>query len=268
LNPFANVWLYSAHRSVTLSEQKNQWVKQYLHLIMNTQQEDWSQWLMMASVVHNDHINSTLGIAPSEALLGYQPTLHPDQNIIMNNQTVEQCLETLHQKCAQVIMVINKVANQGPTLEGKFKEGDQVWLEASNLKLPYHTLKLAPRCQGPFCISKVISLVAYRLTLPLSWCIHDVFHASLLLPYRETAVCRPNFTCPPPNLIGDEEEYKVEAIVNHRRHGHWHQLHLIKWKGYPSSDNMWKTAEDVHAEDLLKGYHRCHPLESSKDKAS
>ena len=118
-------------------------------------------------------------------------------------------MEALHQKHAQAIAAINKVANQGHTPEGQFKEGDQVWLEATNLKLPYHTPKLAPRCQGPFHISKVISLVAYRLALPLSWGIHNVFHSSLLLPYKETAAHGPNFTRPPPDLIEGEEEYEI-----------------------------------------------------------
>jgi len=54
-----------------LSERKNQWVEQYLRLIANAQQGDWSQWLTVASAVHNDHINSTLGITPIETLLGY-----------------------------------------------------------------------------------------------------------------------------------------------------------------------------------------------------
>src|SRR5712672_2414414 len=144
-----------------LSEQKNQWVEQYLCLIANAQQEDWSQWLTVASAVHNDHVNSTLGVTPIETLLGYRPTLHPDSNVATNNQTAEQRIETLHQKRAQAIAAINKVANQSPLPEGKFKEGDQVWLEASYLKLPYHTPKLAPRCQGPFRISEVISPVAY-----------------------------------------------------------------------------------------------------------
>jgi len=250
-----------------LSERKNQWVEQYLRLIANAQQGNWSQWLTVASAVHNDHVNSMLGVTPIETLLGYRPTLHPDQKVVTNNQTAEQRLETLHQKRAQAITAINKVANRDPIPEGRFKEGDQVWLEASNLKLPYHTPKLAPRCQGPFHISKVISPVAYQLTLPLSWGIHDVFHTSLLLPYRETAAHGPNFTRPPPNLIEDEEEYKVKAIINHRRHGRRRQLqYLIKWKGYPSSNNTWEAAENVHAEDLVKEYHKCHPLESSQNK--
>src|SRR5882672_7343897 len=103
-----------------LTERKNQWIEQYLRLIANAQQEDWSQWLMVVTAVHNNHINATLGVAPSKVLLGYRPTLHPNQNIPSNNQTVEQCMETLHQKHAQAIAAINKVANQGHTPEGRF----------------------------------------------------------------------------------------------------------------------------------------------------
>jgi hypothetical protein len=74
-----------------------------------------------------------------------------------------------------------------------FQVGEQVWLEASNLKLPYQTSKLAPKRQGPFKIIRKILPVVYQLELPASWTIHDVFHASLLLPYRETPAHGPNF---------------------------------------------------------------------------
>jgi len=188
--------------------------------------------------------------------------------MVTNNLMAEQRLETLHQRRAQAIAAINKVANRTPMPEGRFKEGDQVWLEASNLKLPYHTPKLTPRRQGPFRINEVISPVAYQLTLPPSWGIHDVFHTSLLLPYKETTTHGPNFTQPPPDLIKDEEEYEVETIINHWHHGRRRQLqYLIKWKGYPSLDNTWEAVEDVHMEELVKRYHQCHPLESLKKRA-
>ena len=37
-----------------LSERKNQWVEQYLHLVTSSQPEDWSIWLLIASAVHNN----------------------------------------------------------------------------------------------------------------------------------------------------------------------------------------------------------------------
>jgi hypothetical protein len=115
-----------------------------------------------------------------------------------------------------------------------------VWLKAWNLKMQYQSSKLAPKCHGPFQVIKEVSPVAYQLRLLASWRIYDVFHVSLLSPYRETTAHDPNFTWPPPDLIGGEEEYKVEAILNHRRHGRSRTLqYLIKWKGYPHSDNTW-----------------------------
>jgi len=40
--------------------------------------------------------------------------------------------------------------------------------------------------------------------------------------------------------------------------------YLIKWKGYPHSDNTWEPASQVHAPELTEAYHRKHP--SSVDK--
>ena len=95
-----------------------------------------------------------------------------------------------------------------------------------------------------------------------------MFHASLLSPYHETTAHGPNFSRPPPDLIDGEEEYKVEYVVNHRRHGKARRLqYLIKWKGYPESDNTWEPLDQVHAPELIREYHRCFPLEDKRAKA-
>ena len=110
-----------------------------------------------------------------------------------------------------------------------------------------------------------MSPVAYQLQLPTAWTIHDVFHASLLTPYRETTEHGVNYTRPPPDLIEDAEEYEVETIVNHCHFGHKRQLqYLIKWKGYPDADNTWESADHVHALALIQIYHRRSPLLSSE----
>ena len=105
-----------------------------------------------------------------------------------------------------------------------FNLGDKVWLDGQNLKtgLPYQ--KFAPKCFGPFKITKVLGSVSYRLQLPETWRIHPVFHAILLSPYLETTVHGPNYMRPPPDLIEGEEQYKVEAIQSHKRwnHGYWY----------------------------------------------
>jgi hypothetical protein len=90
--------------------------------------------------------------------------------------------------------------------------GAQVWLKGKNLKLPYQSTKLVPRCYGPFKIIREVSPVAYQLRLSMMWGIHNIFHASLLSPYHEMTQHGPNFSQLPPDLIKGEAEYEVEAI--------------------------------------------------------
>ena len=47
-----------------LLERKNQWVEQYLHFMTTTQQDDWSEWLAITSLMHNTQINATIKMAP------------------------------------------------------------------------------------------------------------------------------------------------------------------------------------------------------------
>ena len=117
-----------------------------------------------------------------------------------------------------------KAGGQLPTLA----EGDLVWLEGSHLPTAYPTLKLAPRRHGPFRIIWKLSLVTFQLELPPSMRIHDVFHVSRLLPYRETREHGENFPRPPPDLIEGEEEYEVESIQNSRFFRRQLQ-YLVKW---------------------------------------
>src|SRR6266446_7730936 len=156
---------------------------------------------------------------------------------------------------ADAIQALNRVANQkGPPLS-QFHLQEQVWLDASHLKLPHQKAKLTPKCLGPFTITQEISPVAYRLELPTNWRIHNIFHTSLLMPYHETHAHSPNFTRPPPDLIDREDEYEVKRIVAHQQFGRSKKLqYLIKWKGYPESDNTWEPADQVHTPKLIKHY--------------
>ena len=133
-------------------------------------------------------------------------------------QLIDDRTKKVTEKRKQAKEALNEAARATPPDSCQVR--DKVWLEAKHLALPYQMPKLAPKRHGPFMITKRVSPVAYQLQLPTAWTIHDVFHASLLTPYCETTEHGVNYTRPPPDLIEDAEEYKVEAIVNHRHFGH------------------------------------------------
>jgi hypothetical protein len=136
-----------------------------------------------------------------------------------------------------------------------YKEGEQVWLEGMNLKTLYPSAKLGPKQYGPFKVMKHFSNTVYQIKIPQQWKIHNVFHANLLTPYKETELHRPNFSRPAPDLINGEEEYEVERIIDMKQKGKGRKTHyLIKWKGYLTSDNSWEPEDSVNAAELVKEY--------------
>jgi hypothetical protein len=64
----------------------------------------------------------------------------------------------------------------------------------------------------PFLVIELIGPTAYKLELPPSYRMHNVFHVVLLKPYRPNGTVQPP---PPPELVGDELEYEVEIILDH-----------------------------------------------------
>ena len=113
-------------------------------------------------------------------------------------------------------------------------------------------------------IQKVLSSwgVNCKLQLPKTWRLHPVFHNSLLSPYHETSVHGPNFTKPPPEIIdGEEDHYEVETILQSRlTPNHKGVQYLVKWKGYPSSENSWLPSSQMkHASRMVNQFHTKHP---------
>ena len=172
-----------------ISEWANQWLEQYLHLTV-LHQEDWAQWLPMATAVHNNAQNTTTQQTPNTVLMGFTPTLAPSSNQKFGVPAADDRIMKMVQARKTAIDIINQPT---PIPQASFAIGERVWLEGKNLPIAMGSSKLRPKRYGPFKISRVISPVAYQLELPSQWKIHPVFHASLLLPYKETEQHGPNF---------------------------------------------------------------------------
>lgn len=75
--------------------------------------------------------------------------------------------------------------------------------------------------EGPFEVEEALGPLTYRLKLPRGWKIHPVFHASLLSPFKQTAVHGPAYAEPAPELVDGEEHWEPEAILQHKKGMRW-----------------------------------------------
>ncbi|KAF8675176.1 hypothetical protein AX14_005177 [Amanita brunnescens Koide BX004] len=114
----------------------------------------------------------------------------------------------------------------------KYKLGDQVYLDAANIKTTRTSKKLDAKFHGPFKVLEAVGKSAYKLELPLTWTIHNTFHKSklklahkLVFPKQKETQLRP-----PPDIIDGEEEHE-EAEENANSLSNGKDFHKKKLPG-------------------------------------
>ncbi len=213
-------------------------------------------YLPLAEFAHNNWPNETMGESPFFVL--YRFNLHADW--MDKPSPIPQVALRLDQfkmarQRAQELMIKAQQSWVKNKDMPKYREGDLVWLEGRHLCTNQPSAKLAPKRHGPFPITQVMSPINYRLKLPTQWSIHDVFHIDLLTPYQETELHGSNYSRPAPDLIDNEEEYEVKKILDSWQFGRGRKKqYLIKWKGYPDSDNEWVDHKDIHAPEAIREF--------------
>jgi len=109
-----------------------------------TNQEDWSDWLVVATLIHNNSVNSTTGFVPNQLLIGWEPPMTVEQGKLSNNVTAEEQATNLWNNRNLAIQVLNQMAYKDTPTNPQWTIGQQVWLDGKNLPLSYKTIKLAP----------------------------------------------------------------------------------------------------------------------------
>ena len=108
--------------------------------------------------------------------------------------------------------------------------------------------KLARRFYGPFKVLQKVGVVAYRLDLPDSAQLHDVFHISKLKRFVGDPNTEPKFF--PEEYLNQHPLREPESILSHRqvlKLGRSFDEILVKWKGYTKEEATWEDTEDFQS---------------------
>ncbi|KAF8760023.1 hypothetical protein RHS01_01856 [Rhizoctonia solani] len=238
------------------TERVNPSVEHFLRAYSGTNQRDWVKWLPMAEFAYNNAVHSATGKSPFKALHGWEPTLTPS-NIPTDVPEADKLAEAMEAQWREVESALRHskqrmVAGEhgSPT---EFEVGEEVWLDAKNVNLKTLSPKLTEQRLGPFKVMERISNRAYRLELPPTMRIHNVFYVGLLSKVKRDDK-RAFKNRPPPVTVDGEEEYEVEGITDaEERNGKW--FFRVKWKGYGPKENTWEPRENLkNAGKILKKY--------------
>ncbi|GBG64819.1 hypothetical protein CBR_g48287 [Chara braunii] len=202
--------------------------------------QQWDLHLAHAEIAYNHAVLPATRMSPYYCDLDYHPCvpadflrpsqMHPDTSCPTVDDWVAHMtsiMKTAHEQIAASQTHMAARANRS-RMDHPFKVGDDVLIDARHLQLEVDKLrKFRRRFFGPCRILQAVgsdtasSLVSFRVKLPdylRQARVHDVYHVSLLRPYRrpsERFAGRP-YERPPPIMVDDHEEFLVSDIIGRR----------------------------------------------------
>ena len=243
----------------------------YLRAFVSYQQDDWEPKLPFAEFAANNALSDTLHCSPFFANYGFNPRMGTEIRTRVNHastaaeiraddfaRSMQDLLDILQEemKFAQARYEDNADAHRTPA--PRFAVGDLVWLDARDIRTQRPARKLDYKNIGRFRVSHVISPYAYRLELPATMKIYDVFHVSKLSPAATDPLPGQIAAPSPPVIVDGEATYEVEQILDSKSLRGGRIQYLVKWANYDLP--TWEPPEFVdNADEALQTFHRLYP---------
>jgi len=257
------------------TERLNQTIEAYLRTFVNKEQDDWKRLLPMAEFAYNNSATSGNGMSPFYANYGFHPVAvgpAPSEPFNPASATHGHWMQAVHDENQIGLQEAQERMRRYTDPKRKeppaYQVGDLVMLSGRHIKTRRPTKKLDHKNHGPFQIEKIVSPLAVRLTLPRKWKIHNVFHVSLLEPYRTSehrAPPDPSKVLREADDIEQSEEYDVDEVMASAEHGRGNRkriLYLVKWLDFPERKDWTEEPFDnfsVGGLEKLREFHRKNP---------
>ena len=252
------------------TEKANQTLEAMLRAFIDQRQTNWDLLLSAAEFAYNNSTNASTGHSPFFLNYGFHPRVPASllEPVNCSSPSVFDFLKS--QRLALITAKENiQLAQQRQAKNADtrrrdhdFQVGDQVLLNAENIVIAAdrsrRSQKLLPRFIGPYTIVEQHSPVTFRVELPPTMKIHDVFHVDRFRHYQPSpeALGQRAPAKPEPEIIDGEEEYEAEEILEDKQRNNRRE-YLILWKGYPREDATWEPESNLtNCKDLLREYKR------------
>ena len=201
-------------------------------------------------------------MTPAEALMGFNPDLRtnveeepPEGNAPNAKQRVDELRDNrilMEELMAKAKEAMTKQYDKCHK-EKSFHIGDEVYLQAKNIKTVRPNVKLDHHQLGLFVVINIIGRQSYKLQLPQQYQqLHPIFHVSLLEPchIREGEVRRP-----PAIPLETEDEYQIDRVLTERRRYN-RTSYLVSWVGYSEEEATWEPYQNVRKTKAFGDYLR------------
>ena len=206
------------------TERLNQTIEAYLRAFVGREQDNWMSLLPMAEFQYNNSVTIGNGVIPFYANYGFHPaTLEPPNPEPLNlaSMIYGHWMRTIHDESRRGLETsqerMRRYTDPARKEPPTYQIGDLVKLSGRNMKTRCPMKKLDHKNHGPFQIEKLMSPLIVRLILPQKWKIHNIFHISLLKPYRTSeyrAPPDPSKVLREADNIEQSEEYDVEEVMS------------------------------------------------------
>jgi hypothetical protein len=199
---------------------------------------------------------------------GYHPEMHfkpPKQARFRSEKAADELgkLQTARDRDRLRGSILEAQERQTRYAGGKemtFEVGDKVWLSAKHIQTVRASEKLDYKRLDPFKVTKVINRNAYRLELPYSMKVHNVFHVSLLDRYIG----------PVPDQQPSDPPLAIPPRAQMMRNGKSNEssIHASGTEGcgiwcgglITTTNTSWEPAENLeNASEVVADFHRDNP---------
>jgi len=229
----------------------------------------------MAEIAYNNSATTGNGMSPFYANYGFHPVAvgpTPSEPLNPASTAYVHWMQAVHEEARKGLEEAQERMQRYTNPERKelptYWVGDLLTLNGRNIKTRRPSRKLDHKNHGPFQIEKILSPLAVHLTLPRKWKIHNIFHVSLLEPYRTSehrALPDPSKVLREADDVEQSEEYDVEEVmssVERRRGNNKRILYLVKRLDYPERKDWTEEPFDnfsVGGLEKLREFHRQNP---------